>query len=56
MWNLKNNTNEAIYKIETDLQTQKTILGLPKGKGGGRDKSGVWDQQIYTTIYKIDKQ
>ena len=22
----------------------------------GRDKLGVWDQQIHTTIYKIDKQ
>ena len=34
MWNLKNNTNESIYKIETDSQTQKTKLRLPKGKGG----------------------
>ena len=25
-------------------------------RGGGRDKSGVWDQQIPTTIYKTDKQ
>ena len=24
MWNLKKNTNEFIYKIETDLQTSKT--------------------------------
>ena len=22
----------------------------------GRDKLGVWDEQIHTTIYKIDKQ
>ena len=22
----------------------------------GRDKLGVWDKQIYTTSYKIDKQ
>ena len=35
MWNLKNNTNESICKIETDSQTQKTNLGLPKGKGRG---------------------
>ena len=35
MWNLKNNTNESIYKIETDSQTLKTNLWLPKGKGGG---------------------
>ena len=33
MWNLKNNTNEYIYKTETDSQTQKTILWLPKGQG-----------------------
>ena len=26
MWNLKNNTNESIYKTETDSQTQKTNL------------------------------
>ena len=31
IWNLKNNTNEHMYK--TDSQTQKTQL--PKGKGGG---------------------
>ena len=29
----KNYTNELIYKIETDSQTQKTNLWLPKGKG-----------------------
>ena len=23
---------------------------------GERDKSGVWDYQIHTTVYKIDKQ
>ena len=34
-WNLKNNTNESIYKTEADSQTQKTNLWLPKGKGGG---------------------
>ena len=33
MWNLKNNTSEFIYKIETDSQTQKTNLWLPKRKG-----------------------
>ena len=31
MWNIKNDTNELIYK--TDSQTQKTNLQLPKGKG-----------------------
>ena len=38
--NLK--TNESIYKTETDSQTYKTNLWLPKGKGGGeRDKLGL---------------
>ena len=53
-WNLKRDTNELIYK--TDSQTQGTGLQVPKGKGWGRDKLvGVCDQQIQTTIYKIDK-
>ena len=42
MWNL-NSTNELIYKTEIDLQTWKTNLWLPKGKGEERDKSGIWD-------------
>ena len=28
---------------------------VAKGEKGG-DKLGIWDQQIHTTIYKIDKQ
>ena len=35
MCNLKYDTNELIYKTETDSQTLKTYLWLPKGKGGG---------------------
>ena len=30
MWNLKYDTNELIYKIETDSQTQKTNLWVLK--------------------------
>ena len=41
MWNLIYNINELIYKTETDSQTQKTNLQLPKGKGTGRDKLQV---------------
>ena len=33
MWNLKNYTNEFVYKTETDSQTQKKNLELLKGKG-----------------------
>ena len=52
----KNNTNESTYKTEIDWQMQNTNLWLPKGRGKERDKFGVWDSQIQTTIYKIDKQ
>ena len=44
MWNLKYDTNELIYKTETDSQTQRTDVRLPRGKGrgGGMDwKFGV---------------
>ena len=34
MWNLKYDTNEVIYKVETSSQMQKTNLWFPKGKGG----------------------
>ena len=32
MWNLKNGTNELIYKTEIGSQMQKTNLWLPGGK------------------------
>ena len=39
MW--KNDTNEIIYKTETDSRTSKTNLWLPEWKHGGeRDKLG----------------
>ena len=42
--NLRYATNELIYEIEAESQTEKTDLWLPKGKAGwGRDKLGVWD-------------
>ena len=42
MWNLKkrNDTNELMYKTETDPQTEKTNLRLSKRKEG-RDKLGT---------------
>ena len=36
-------TDELIYKAETDLQIFRTDLGLSKGKHGKREKSGAWD-------------
>ena len=40
MWNLKYDTNEPIYKAETDSQTQKTALWLPMGQGEGEGWNG----------------
>jgi len=34
MRNLKNNTNEPIYRVESDSQTEKTNLQLPTRKAG----------------------
>ena len=45
MWNLKYSTNEPIYEKETDSQTQRTDLWLPRGRGsmGGMEwEFGVW--------------
>ena len=44
-------TNELIYKIETDSQTQKTILWLPKGKDGGEGINWEFEIGIYTLLY-----
>ena len=41
MWSIRS-TNELIYKIKTDSQTQKTTYDYQSGSMG-RDKLGVWD-------------
>ena len=46
----KNDTNELINKTETDSQTQKTNLWLPKGKGGEGINYEVLIN-IYTLLY-----
>ena len=56
MQNLKKDTNEVIYKTETDSQTQKTNYGCQRGKVGMENKLGVWDCHIHTSISKIDNQ
>ena len=46
MWNLKkkNDTNELIYKRETDSQThRRQTYGYQRGKVGRTDKLGIWD-------------
>ena len=57
MWNLKrNDTNELIYK--TDSQTQRTNLWLLGGGGrmGERDSQGVWDGHVHTATFKMNNQ
>ena len=46
MWNLKNDTNKLIYKVETDLQNKLTVTG---GKDGGSDREFGMD--MYTLLY-----
>ena len=46
--------NLFMKQIDSDIENQ---LMVPKReRGWDRDKLGVWDQQIQTTKYKIDKQ
>ena len=56
MCNLKCNTNELIYETETDSDTENKLMVTKREGEGGRGKLGIWDQQIQTTTYKIDKQ
>ena len=48
----KNDTNELMYKTETDLQISKTNLQLPKGNvwvgGGINQKLGI---NTHTLLY-----
>ena len=52
MWTLKYGTTEFIYGIETHRKQTNIVT---KGERR-RDKLGVWDQQIQTTMYKIGNQ
>ena len=60
MWYLKYDTNELIQEGETDSQTQRTDLWLPKEKGGGDQlEFGIYTHthtHTHTPIYKIDNQ
>ena len=49
-----NDTNELIYKTESHRHRKETYI-YQRGKGG-RDESGVWDENIHSTIYKINNQ
>ena len=41
MWNLKHDTNERVCETETDSQTQRADLRLPRGRSG-EGWGGVW--------------
>ena len=53
MWNLKNNTNEFIYKTETDSDIENKLM-VTKGERAGGRSTGL--TETHTTIYKTDKQ
>ena len=55
MWNLKYDTNELIYKIETDSDIENKFM-VTKGEGGRKNKLGIWGYHIQTTVYKTDKK
>ena len=47
----KNYKNELIHKTETDFQTSKTNLQLPKGKSGRGGINQEFGINIYTLLY-----
>ena len=57
MWNLKYDTNKLIYETETDSQTQRTDLWLPRGKGQGGGVDGEFGVSRCKLLYiEMDKQ
>ena len=50
MWDLKYDTNELIYKTETDSQTERADMWLPRGRwveGGRTGRLGLADANCY---------
>ena len=43
------------YLFTNQKQTHRQIYGYQRGKGG-RDKLGDWNEQIHTTIHKINNK
>ena len=54
MWNLKNNTNQSIYKTEPILDIENKLTVTRRERDEGRDKFGMWDEQIQTITHKTD--
>ena len=61
-WNLKYDTNGPIYETETDSQTQRADLWLPRGMGVGEGWTGSLRlaytnyYKMFIHLYKMDKQ
>ena len=55
MWNLKYNTNELIYTTETESQTERIDLQLPK-VGRKRKDWEFGGEQMQPSMYRMDKQ
>ena len=47
---------DLFIKQKQTHRHRKQIYGYQRGKGVGKDKLGVWDQQIHTIIYKTGSQ
>ena len=59
MWTLKEKKIQMnLFPKQKETQRHRTqIYGYQRGKGAERrDKLGGWDQQIHTTMCKIDSQ
>ena len=55
MWNLKYDTGESIYRTETDSETQRTDLWLPRERWveeGNIGSLGLSDVNITYRMYK----
>ena len=50
-WSLKFDTREPIYVTETE-----TDVWLLRGRGAAEGWNGVFDEQMQTGIYRLDKQ
>lgn len=55
LWTRTTNTSESVCKGETDLETERTGIGLAKGKGRGGTKLES-DQEIGSTVLTVDEQ
>ena len=53
MWNLEYDTNEPFMK---HTHRHRELVGAKVGGRVGRDGLGVWDQQMQTILYRVDKQ